>query len=88
MKIKSGLKIRNIAGESVVMLRSNMADSTSRILSLNATSVYLWESLVNKEFTEEDVRSLLLDRYDVTEERAGEDASLWVAKLKEAGAFE
>jgi len=88
MKIKNGLKIRNIAGENVVMLRSNMAESTSKILSFNATSVYLWESLVGREFTVEDVCSLLLEKYDVPEDKAGEDASAWVAKLEEAGALD
>jgi len=84
MKIKSGLKIRNIAGESIVMIRSNSADSTSRLLSFNSASVFLWESLVGKNFTEDDVYSLLMDKYDVDPVKAREDAAAWVSKLAEA----
>lgn len=88
MKIKPGLKIRNVIGENVVMVRSNTVGSTAKILSLNQTSVYLWESLEGKEFTVEDVFSLLTGRYEVGEDKAREDAAAWVAKLDEAGALE
>ena len=60
----------------------------SKVMSLNETAVFLWEELYDKEFSLQDIVSLLVENYDVNSEKAGEDASEWIEKLKDFGILE
>lgn len=88
MKIKSKLKVRKIVNENVVLLPSKENDGTTRLLSLNPTSLFLWEHLQGKDFTEEDAMQLLLDNYDVDKERVIADVKAWVQQLVDADVLE
>jgi len=88
MRLKEGLKIREIAKEKVILLQGRTKADLTKIVSLNDTSEFLWHSLEGKEFTCETVRDLLLGHYDVESERAEKDAASWVSKLIEAGLIE
>ena len=63
MKIREEFKVREMAGEHVIVLpgRGGAADMT-RIVSLNPSSMYLWEKLRGREFTAADA-ALLLTEY-------------------------
>ncbi len=67
-----------IVGEGVAQVNFN------KMISLNATAAYLWESVVGKEFTSADLVKLLLDKYEVTEEVAAADVDNLVKKWIEA----
>lgn len=83
MKINSAYKVRKMAGESVIIMQGRFGVDMTRVISLNESSLYLWEALQDREFEVEDVVSLLLERYDVDQERAKVDAEAWVNRLKE-----
>lgn len=86
MKFKDGLKIRNIAGQKVIIKQGKLSNDQvdmTRVISLNDTSVFLFEELQEKEFTMEDVKNLLLEHYDVEEEVAVTDSKAWIEKLSE-----
>lgn len=85
MKIKEGLKVRTIAGESVVLMQAKGVVDMTKVVSLNKSSLYLWNELVGKEFEIEDVASKLMDNYEVEEERARADAAKWVEKMQDSG---
>ena len=82
MTIKEGFILRTICGESVVVGEGLAQVNFNKMLSLNASAAYLWKSVEGKEFTLEDLTKLLTDKYDVTAERAAEDAAkvaeIWV----------
>jgi len=88
MKIKANLKLRNIAGENVVILQNREVSDMTKLLSLNATSKYLWEQLKGKEFEIKDVKKAILDQWDIEEKLANKDAQKWVDLLKENGVIE
>lgn len=88
MRIKETLKVREIVNEHVILLPSKNGDKSTRILSLNSTSYYLWSNLADKDFEEADAVELLCSRFEVSEEQAALDVSKWVAQLKEYGVFE
>lgn len=88
MRIKETLKVREIVNEHVILLPSKNGDKSTRILSLNSTSYYLWSNLADKDFEEVDAVELLCSRFEVSEEQAALDVSKWVAQLKEYGVFE
>lgn len=81
MRINSNLKIRKIAGESVVIMQGNGVADMTKVISLNSTSEYLWNNLVGKDFELEDVIKLLLDEFNVEEAIARKDAENWIEKL-------
>ena len=60
MKIREEFKVREMAGEHVIVMpgRGGAADMT-RIVSLNPSSMYLWEKLRGREFTAADAALLL-----------------------------
>ena len=71
-----------IVGEGLAQVNFN------KMISLNATAAYLWESVFGKEFTSEDLVKLLLDKYEVSEEVATADVDNLVKKWFEAGLIE
>lgn len=82
MKINQAYKVREMAGEHVVIMQGRYGVDMTRVISLNETSLYLWESLQGREFEVEDVVRLLTDRYEVDPQTARRDAEAWVEKLK------
>lgn len=85
MKIKTGFKLRTIVGEHIITGEGVERVNFNKIITLNETAVYLWENLVGKEFTEDDVVKLLTDEYEVTEEVARKDVKNLLSKWEEAG---
>lgn len=82
MKINEVYKVREMAGEHVVIMQGRYGADMTRVISLNETSLYLWNELQGKEFEVEDVAALLTARYEVAPEVALRDAGAWVEKLK------
>lgn len=88
MHIKKGYKIREIAGEQVIIMQGKHGVDMTKLLALNATSKYLYENLMDIEFDLDKVVALLLNRFQVEEATAAKDAQLWIAKLEEVGLIE
>ena len=83
MKFKEGYKVREIAGEHVVIMQGRFGVDMTRVIALNESSLLLWNELQGKEFSVEDVKQVLLDNYEVEEAVAARDAEAWIAKLAE-----
>lgn len=75
MRIKEGFKLRSLCGEFIVVGEGLAQVNFNKMLSLNASAAYLWDSVVGKEFTLEDLTTLLTDKYEVTPEVASVDAA-------------
>ena len=85
MKIKEGFVLRSI-GDTYMVIGEGLAQiDFNKIVSLNSTAAYLWNSLLDKEFNRGDVRDLLIGQYDVDEKTAQADADALVEKWLEAG---
>uniref|UniRef100_UPI004055E79C PqqD family protein n=1 Tax=Alistipes sp. TaxID=1872444 RepID=UPI004055E79C len=82
MKIDSKYKMREMAGEHVVVIQGRYGADMTRIISFNPTSLYLWEQLQGIEFEVEDVVRLLCEHYGVEREVALLDAEAWIEQLK------
>ena len=70
MKFKEGYKVRDIAGEHVVIMQGRFGSDMTRVIALNETSLLLWNELQDKEFDIDTVKQVLLDNYDVDAETA------------------
>lgn len=88
MKIKDNLKLREIAGESIVLLQGENGSDMTKVLALNPSSRFLWEELKGKDFSIDDVVNLLCSHYDVDDDRAREDAGKWLDQLADLNVTE
>ncbi len=85
MKILQGLKIREMAGEHVVILQGRYGADMTRVITLNDSARMLLNELQDKEFEVEDAAALLVGRYGIDADTARRDAAAWVRKLRSAG---
>ena len=85
MKFKDGYKVRSMAGENVVIMQGEAGSDMTRIISLNDTSLLLWNTLQDKDFEVSDVANILLETYEIDTDTAERDAKAWVEKLHECG---
>ena len=88
MRIKEGFVLRTIQNNHVVVGEGIAQVDFNRLLTLNATAAYLWEKAVGQDFSVQDLVEYLLERYDVSEEIAKEDANAWVETLTAQGIIE
>ncbi len=83
MRINPEYKVREIAGENVVILQGEYGADMTRIITLNESALLLWNSLLGREFTAKDAADVLIKSYDVEAATALRDAQLWIDKLSE-----
>ena len=85
MRINSNYKIREIAGETIVVNQGTANVNMTRIISLNTSARLLYETLSEREFTTEDAAKVLVDTYGINQDQALQDAKVWVKSLQECG---
>ncbi len=83
MKIREEYKVREMAGEHVVIMQGRAGVDMTKIISLNESALYLWNVLAGKEFSVEDAARLLTEQYGVDNATATRDAAAWVEKLRD-----
>jgi len=88
MKIKKGLKIRNIADENVLILQGALGVDMTKVVSFNETAKWLWDELIEKEFSLEDAAHLLVTHFNVDTASAEKDARAWIDQLSSCNALE
>lgn len=88
MKIKEGFVLRTIVGENVVIGEGLAQINFNKMICLNSSAAYLWREVEGKEFSKEDLASLLLKEYDIDEATASKDAATIAQKWIEAGIVE
>lgn len=88
MRIKSGYRVREIAGENVVIMSGQAGVDMARVITLNDSSLLLWNNLMSLDFTASDVERILLENYEVERCVAAADAQKLVDKMQQAGLIE
>ena len=88
MKIKSEYKLREIAGEVIIVNQGTVGIDMTRIISLNDSARELYEHLVDKDFTLDDAAGVLVDIYEIPLLQAQRDAEVWIDALKKCGVIE
>ena len=81
MKINENYKLREVAGETIVVNQGITGVDMTRIISLNVSAKLLYETFAGKEFTLEDAASMLVSTYGISQEQALKDAQVWVEAL-------
>jgi hypothetical protein len=85
MRIIEGFRLRKLGKEHIVVGEGLAQVNFNKMVSLNGTAAYLWESVEGRDFTVADLTALLLDRYEVEAEVAERDAAALARAWVEAG---
>ncbi len=88
MHIKQDFKIREIAGEHIIVNQGQAGADLTRIISLNSSAKLLFDALSGKEFDSADAAKVLSDSYGIDDTRAAEDAAKWIESLMNCGIIE
>ena len=65
MKTKKDFSLKEVCGEFILIAEGKTNIDFSEIISMNESSALLWREIEGKEFTEETLRDILLEHYEV-----------------------
>lgn len=85
MRIKSEYKLREVAGETIIVNQGKVGVDMTRIISLNSSAKLLFQELAGKDFELADAVQVLMEHYGIAHELAETDAAKWVDGLKSCG---
>ena len=85
MKLLPNLTLREIAGEKMLVITGAAGADLTKVVMLNTTSEFLWNSLQEKDFQNEDAQELLVHKYGITKDQAKNDVAAWIKSMINAG---
>ena len=88
MKIKGTYKVREVAGENLIVGQGKTQADMTKVISLNSSALLLWEEFQGSDFSLEDVAHTLMNHYNIPKEQALVDAQKWVDSLAGCGIIE
>ena len=88
MKAKKGFNLRTVCNEQIIVAEGEANIDFCNIISMNESSAYLWEEIAGIDFTPEILAKLLLERYEVSEDTAMNDAKNISEQWMKAGIIE
>lgn len=88
MRTKKGFNLRTVCGENIIVAEGKENIDFCNIISMNASSAYLWKEIAGKEFDCNDLAKLLTAEYEVDEDTALADATKLARDWIKAGIIE
>ena len=85
MKLRPIIRLREIAGEKLLVIGSATQVDLTKVVAFNTTAEYLWKALEGKEFSVDDVAELLTRAYGIDRHKAYNDACAWTESVVKAG---
>ncbi len=85
MKTAEGFILRSLAKEYIITAENIQNVNFNKLISLNESAAYLWQSVQGKEFDADTLADLLVERYEIDRETALRDSEAIIEKWKEAG---
>lgn len=87
MKIKKGFVLREVGGKVIAVATGEAGKAFHGMVTLNASGRVLWEEL-SKGSDIEGMVAALTSIYDISEEKARDDAEAFVSKLRSVNIIE
>ncbi|NDV67947.1 PqqD family protein [Dysgonomonas sp. 25] len=81
MRIRKGFKVQSVGGENIILLQGTYGVDTTKIMSFNQTSLFLWNLYENKDFTVEQVATSIIEEFGIDRDLALKDAAAWIDAL-------
>lgn len=80
MKIVEGFRLRKVLGQDIVIGEGIGQVDFNKLITLNETAAYLWKAIEGKEFDEDMLAGLLVERYGIDYELALNDSRAIVSQ--------
>lgn len=74
MKIVEGFRLRDVMGQATLVGEGVEQINFNKLITLNPSAAYLWQSVADRVFTQDDLATLLVEKYGISAERATADA--------------
>jgi hypothetical protein len=85
MKTVDGFRLREIMGQAVVIGEGIKQIDFNKLVTLNRSASYLWQSVEGKDFELSELVDLLVDRYGVERVHVEEDVKKIVTQWIDLG---
>lgn len=85
MRLKQGFRIREVAGQYMLIPEGTGTVDFNDIFSLSESAAWLWDALQGKDFDPDMAVRILEGEYEVEHDRACEDVAAIIGKWKEYG---
>ena len=81
MRINKEYTLHKVAEEHIIMLKNKSNSQMTKVAAFNPTATWLWNKLIDSDFCEADVVSLLTSEFDIDNNTATQDAQKWIKIL-------
>lgn len=85
MKLKYTFVLREVSGQVVAVAVGTDHGKFNGMVKLNRTGAFLMEELNGKERTREELLEAMVEKYDVSRERASENLDSFLQILRQGG---
>ena len=85
MRIIEGFILRNVMGQATIVGEGVGQIDFNKLITLNDSAAYLWQSVEGKEFDMQTLSNLLVDKYGIDQDTALTDAKAIANKWIEIG---
>lgn len=85
MRIIEGFRLRNVMGQATIVGEGVGQIDFNKLITLNDSAAYLWQSVEGKEFGVQTLANLLVDKYGIDQDTALTDAKAIADKWIEIG---
>lgn len=85
MRIIEGFILRNVLGQATIVGEGVGQIDFNKLITLNDSAAYLWQSVEGKEFDVQTLANLLVDKYGIDQDTALIDAKAIANKWIEIG---
>ena len=85
MRIIEGFILRNVMGQATIVGEGVGQIDFNKLITLNDSAAYLWQSVEGKEFDIQTLANLLVDKYGIDQDTALTDAKAIANKWIEIG---
>lgn len=88
MRTKKDLVLRPLGDQFILVAEGNAVADFTQMVSMNASSAYLWDAVEGKDFELATLVDLLVEAYGIPKDQAEHDAAVVLGDWKRIGIAE
>ena len=88
MRTKKDLVLRPLGDQFILVAEGNAVADFTQMVSMNASSAYLWDAVEGKDFELATLVNLLVEAYGIPKDQAEHDAAVVLDDWKRIGITE
>lgn len=88
MKIKDGFELKDICGENIIISHGKENINFTKIITLNESAALIWNKVIGKDFSIEDMVQAIINEYEIDEATARKDCENIASEWKKVGFIE